>query len=240
MTEDNVQKQAQAAVESQATPRHERSLRSTVFQASLLIIGAAFAVLAFSARSIPYFPIDVSVERFVQSYHPIGLMLFMEFISWFGYSLQSTGMILLTGILLTYLGLHWEALVIVLGSAAVVLLNGVIKFVVHRPRPSANLVDVIRQVSGFSFPSGHVMFYTFFFGFLFFLLFTVLRRSWMRTTLLAVCSLMLIFVGPSRIYLGAHWPSDVMGAYLIGILCLWAIIRIYQWGKTRYFVREPA
>jgi undecaprenyl-diphosphatase len=239
MPEDEVQKQAQSAVKAEAVPRHTRSLRSDVFQASMLIMAAGFAVLAFSARYVAYLPIDLSIERLVQSYHPIWFLDFMEVISWFGYSLQSAVMILLVGLLLAYLGLRWEALVLVLGSAGVVLVNGALKFIVHRPRPSANLVDVIRQVSGFSFPSGHVMFYTGFFGFLLFLIFTILRHSWLRTTLMSVCIAMLVLVGPSRVYLGAHWPSDVMGAYLIGILLLWAIIRIYQWGKKRYFVREP-
>jgi undecaprenyl-diphosphatase len=46
-------------------------------------------------------------------------------------------------------------------------------------------------------------------------------------------------MGMSRIYLGHHWFSDVMGAYLLGSLWLALTIRFYRWGKTRYFIRQP-
>jgi membrane-associated phospholipid phosphatase len=48
-----------------------------------------------------------------------------------------------------------------------------------------------------------------------------------------------IFIGASRIYLGAHWASDVLAAYLLGSLTLIVTIQIYLWGKTRFFVHQP-
>ena len=119
------------------------------------------------------------------------------------------------------------------------LVDDIVKLIVHRPRPTTSLVDVVRQVSGFSFPSGHVMFYVGLFGFLTFLVFTLLKHSWLRTVLLVLLGVLLVLIGPSRIYLGAHWPSDVLGAYMLGSLVLLAIIRFYRWGKTRYLVRQP-
>jgi hypothetical protein len=52
-------------------------------------------------------------------------------------------------------------------------------------------------------------------------------------------SALIILIGISRIYLGQHWASDVLGAYLLGSLTLVAIIQLYRWGKTRFFVRQP-
>jgi undecaprenyl-diphosphatase len=49
---------------------------------------------------------------------------------------------------------------------------------------------------------------------------------------------MIALIGPSRIYLGQHWASDVLGAYLLGTLTLVANIAFYRWGKSRFFVAK--
>ncbi len=116
-----------------------------------------------------------------------------------------------------------------LGTAVVVqgLVNVLIKSVVARPRPVDTVVQVLQSVTGNSFPSGHVMFYTLFFGFLFFLVTLRVPRSWLKTTLLVLLGSFVLLIGPSRIYLGAHWLSDVLAAYLIGMVLLLAAIELY-------------
>src|SRR6185503_7608434 len=90
-----------------------------------------------------------------------------------------------------------------------------------------------------SFPSGHVVMVTTFYGFLAFLVFTLLKPSWGRTALLVVFAALIVLMGPSRIYLGQHWFSDVMGAYLLGGLWLALTIMFYRWGKQRFFRNQP-
>jgi membrane-associated phospholipid phosphatase len=107
---------------------------------------------------------------------------------------------------------------------------------IQRPRPTANLVHVFRILNSYSFPSGHVMFYVVFFGFLFFLAFALLKPSLVRNLLLLFFAVMILLIGVSRIYLGQHWASDVLGAYLLGSLTLVANIVFYRWGKSRFFV----
>ncbi len=77
------------------------------------------------------------------------------------------------------------------------------------------------------------MYYVTFFGFIWFLIYTLLKRSWYRTILLSILGFLILLVGLSRIYLGAHWASDVLGAYLLGTLILIVGIQIYKWGKKR-------
>jgi undecaprenyl-diphosphatase len=101
------------------------------------------------------------------------------------------------------------------------------------------LVDVFAVLNSYSFPSAHVMFYTILFGFVFYLTYTVLKSSWLRSGLLGLFGVFILLVGVSRIYLGQHWASDVLGAYLLGGLILAGVIFLYQWGKSRFFVRQP-
>jgi undecaprenyl-diphosphatase len=163
----------------------------------------------------------------------------MNLISWPGYSPQSTIIAGLLIVLIYSLGLHWEA---VMALAAAVFSTGIdmlVKDLVQRPRPAPSLVHVFAALTSFSFPSGHVMFYCVFFGFTGFLAFSLLKPSLKRSFLMAFFGGLVALIGVSRIYLGEHWASDVLGSYLLGSLTLVAIMELYLWGKTRFFVHQP-
>ena len=160
-------------------------------------------------------------------------------VSWLGF-LPQAGII--TGLIIVVIlgfGLQWEALVALITAILSTGLNLLVKDLIQRPRPGASLVHVIATLSDPSFPSGHVMFYTSFFGFILFLAFTLLKPSFKRALLMAFFGLLVLLVGISRIYTGEHWASDVLGAYLLGSLTLSAIIQLYRWGKPRFFVHQP-
>src|SRR5579859_1399826 len=109
------------------------------------------------------------------------------------------------------------------------VLNAVLKRLARRPRPKAPLVRLLfPRVLGSSFPSGHVMFYTVFYGFLTSLAFSLLHPSRTRTVLVTSCAGLITAVGPARIMLGAHWASDVTGAYLAGGVWLACIHEVYR------------
>jgi undecaprenyl-diphosphatase len=83
------------------------------------------------------------------------------------------------------------------------------------------------------------MFYIVFFGFIGFLAYSLLKPSLTRSLLLLFFGSLIALVGISRVYLGEHWASDVLGSYLLGSVTLVAIIQFYLWGKTRFFVNQP-
>ncbi|PKM72676.1 MAG: hypothetical protein CVU92_07240 [Firmicutes bacterium HGW-Firmicutes-17] len=195
---------------------------------------AAFAVLTFLVITVPSFTIDLTISTGLQSIDNPVFSGLMTVISWVGNSPQSSIVMAVIIVTLFALGFRWESAVALIIAVFVPLLNLLIKTLVHRPRPGIDLIHVVNVLNSYSFPSGHVMFYTGFFGFICFLTYTLLKPFWIRTLLLIIFGSHIVLVGLSRIYLGQHWASDVLGAYLLGGLCLIAGIHFYRWGKTLF------
>ena len=110
------------------------------------------------------------------------------------------------------------------GAIFVTVLNKLIKTAVQRPRPD----DVVHLISegGFSFPSGHSITSMFVFGLLIFLVRSNVRNKTAANVLTAVLSMPMIFIGLSRIYLGVHYPTDVLAGWCLGIAVTAAVIGI--------------
>ena len=216
-----------------------RRFKALRFQISIGILILAFTVLTALVVAFPSFAVDLKITIALQSIHSSVFAWLMTVISWAGFWPQSLiiTIVLIGAVLL--LGHRWESVVLVMTAATEELFNILIKLFIQRPRPGIDLIHVTNVLKSTSFPSGHVMFYMAFFGFLCFLIFTLLKPFWLRTILLIIFGSHILLIGLSRIYLGEHWASDVLGAYLIGSVCLIVFIRIYRWGKTRYFVKQP-
>ena len=194
-----------------------------------------FGLLAWWVFYHPVIAIDVTITREFQENQSPWLLYTMVAVSYIGNtSLLSLGLIILAVVLLWIVDLRLEAVMVAAVSAVSSILNWLIKYLVARPRPTASLVDVIQHAGGSSFPSGHVMSYVAFWGLLFsFGIILFKGNHWWRTVLLIVSGLFVVLVGPSRIYLGDHWASDVLGAYLIGGLLLGVSLWIYLYLKER-------
>jgi membrane-associated phospholipid phosphatase len=203
------------------------------------LIILSFSTLAFLVETTPSFPIDLQLTRAIQSIDSPFFAGLMRLISWAGFSPQSVLITLLIGFTLYILGFRWESITAMQAGLTSSLINESVKYLIQRPRPAADLVNVFEVLKSYSFPSGHVMFYVSLFGFVWYVVYTLLNRSLTRSLLLVLFGALIGLVGVSRIYLGQHWASDVLGAYLLGSLVLIGMIILYEWGKNRFFLKQP-
>jgi membrane-associated phospholipid phosphatase len=162
----------------------------------------------------------------------------MSLTSWPGFSPQAMIIAGLIILLIFGFGLQWEGVMALIAAVFTTAINVLVKDLIQRPRPLPAQVNVFATLTSYSFPSGHVMYYVGFFGFIGFLVFSLLKPSLKRSLLLVLFGSLVVLIGFSRIYLGEHWASDVLGSYLLGSLTLVATIQFYLWGKIR-FVRQP-
>lgn len=102
-----------------------------------------------------------------------------------------------------------------------VILNTCLKYIFRRERPR-DIMMVIEN--GFSFPSGHTMLATIFYGFIIYLIYKSDKSRKFKYVSIILLSLLILLIGISRIYLGVHYTTDVLGGYLISISYLMIFI----------------
>lgn len=208
--------------------------RLITFRNLLILVIATFLVLTILAKNYDYFNLDLTLTLFIQEFHQSWFDFLMRAISQGGTVVVGTVVIVLISALLVYHKHFKTALTLLVSSYGVMVLGMILKDLIARPRPKANLIHQIGLYpKSDSFPSGHVLFAVGLYGFLFFLVATKLRsRLLLKKILLVILCLPLTLMGLSRIYLGAHWFSDVLGAYLVGYVWLFLMIHLYHSPKV--------
>jgi membrane-associated phospholipid phosphatase len=185
-------------------------------------------------------PLDVAITHAFQQNQAPWLRIAMLAISYPGSSPLLPVLVLLTAVVFWAIGLRLKALFVAGLSTLSLLPNLLIKVLVGRPRPTGHLVHIMQTAIGYSFPSGHVMAYIAYWGSLFcFGIIPFQGKHWWRTTLLITSAAFVVLIGPSRIYLGDHWASDVLGAYLIGGVLLGLAVAGYLPLKERGVLQTP-
>lgn len=193
----------------------------------LILLVTLFFILALFAHLVPYFGLDIQISHWLQSYKQTWFMSLMKNISVLGNAKVLPLFILISFSTLYLLKKKTAAVVNLLSVIGTLLLSEFLKIIIDRPRPIASMVSIYTKVNDKSFPSGHTMVYTIIFGFYLYLVLANYPKKITKYFFLFILSIPLILIGFSRIYLGAHWFSDVLGGYLLGSICLYFVIRSY-------------
>ena len=146
----------------------------------------------------------------------------------------------LTPILKVITHIGGEKIVLVLAVLAIILIKGLknklflltgvvgtagLKHIIQRKRPNINRLI---PEEGYSFPSGHSMMSMAFYGMLIFLIFKYVKNTILKWTLIVILTILLSTIGITRIYLGVHYPSDVIGGFVVSLTYLFILTEIYN------------
>lgn len=160
--------------------------------------------------------VDRAVTDYVTSFRSPGLNSFFIFITDLGDTYAYLVAMILVAIFLFVKLRSWKFIAQLLGVLVLSALSNIaLKKVFDRARPTEEHLVVIKSLS---YPSGHAMSAMAFYGFLIYLLYQIKMNNWIRVVLTIIFTLLILSIGISRIYLGVHFPSDVAGGFIAGLI----------------------
>jgi membrane-associated phospholipid phosphatase len=169
--------------------------------------------------------LDGPVQQFFASHRESWLIATMRLVTYLGDSSKLMKLALLIGLLWWWRIRNPGPLVLLTGAyigARVIELT--VKVLTHRPRPPAE--QALGTFTHFAFPSAHVTYATVIYGALALLLVASSSRHGWRTLILATAMVIVALVGLSRMCLGAHWLTDVLGGMILGAVWLWCLVAV--------------
>lgn len=178
--------------------------------------------------------IDYQISQYFYQLHSPMLNTVMTFTTHVGDLVVQTAVtilvILILFILKKWRTAIWYGLTVAIGAG---ILNGAIKELYERARPSQ--IEPLVEIGGYSFPSGHSMGSMIVYGGILFLILRGLRSTQLKAFISLLVFLMVLGIGLSRIYLGVHFPTDVIGGFSLGFA--WLCISIALFG-LKYTAKE--
>ena len=177
------------------------------------VVAIVFAMDTYLVATSPLLPFDLPVAIFVQSF-PWGPVVYaFELINaTAGWWQVAVGVVVVIAMLVYE---RRAGYLMAIGSVSS-LIDNVIKMEMARQRPTADLVHILTPAPGYSYPSGHAVFFTWLSFMLAFAFAPHVRpsRRWMLWTGAVI---VMVLACLARVWAGDHWPSDVAGGFLLGI-----------------------
>ena len=212
-----------------------------LLSAELLIIIILFVIALFAFVFLIYWIIkenrvgfDNQVFRFVTPYISDMNTQIMNSITFLGaHNFLIPANLILIAYFLFIKKHRWYSIKVPVVSLGSLLVMMGLKNVFSRPRPDN---PILREVSNFSFPSGHAMLSFTFYGLLIYLVWVNVKTLWLRWTLIVALGLLILLIGSSRIYLRYHYATDVMAGFCLGLM--WLVISISVIKRIEKYTRK--
>lgn len=164
---------------------------------------------------------DMTIINFIQSFISADNTRIMKLFTFMGSTTAIIGLAILVIFLMMLNKKWWEALFFTMAVAGSSIFNLFLKWIFHRARPT---IHPLIAETGYSFPSGHSMVSFAFYGMLAYFLVLFLTNRVAKRIIVVAFSFLIFLIGISRIYLGVHYPSDVIAGFSAGgvwlIFCL--------------------
>jgi membrane-associated phospholipid phosphatase len=197
--------------------------------AILAVLSLALSIYAWRNTN---FPGDLFLTLHLQSFGNATVSPVMEWVSYLFASWRAASIVIVLGLLFWWRMGRLEGIAVIAAGILSFVADG-LKIAINQPRPSADLVQILTTETSKGFPSSHAFFSVLVLGMTAHLLCTHFRNRWQRTFLLVILILLGLLVGTSRVYLGVHWTSEVIGGWVIGGLFLTGVIWVYNLIKSR-------
>ena len=183
-----------------------------------------FGLLSYFAHQSGGLPGDSAIFNWLGGIESPFFDSLMRAVTIFGNTLPSVITVAVVVVVLLLARRWLEAFFIALLPSLAALFTWTIKVAVDRPRPGAELIDD----GGLSYPSGHVSNIVVFLGFLCYLMPGLIKNRAVVTALRVIMVILVMLMITSRIYLGEHWPSDVLAGLMLGGLILAPAVVVYR------------
>ncbi|MFD0048125.1 phosphatase PAP2 family protein [Actinomycetes bacterium NPDC127524] len=192
-----------------------------------------FGVMAVLVSKHTIVRFDSTIISIIQGFEAPYLTSIMKFFSYIGGTIPVVLLSLVTIVFLyTVLKHRSELILFIAVIAGANVLFATLKLFFHRARPDLHRLAV---ATNYSFPSGHATMAMALYGSLTFLLWRNIKTLKGRIILVSISSIMVVTIGISRIYLGVHYPSDIIAGYFISGFWLTFSIWFYQrYQEIRY------
>lgn len=179
---------------------------------------------------------DDSVLRWVAEHRTPALEPVMLEITFLGTGTVVIALVAVSGMFLWLSNHKYSAILLLVSTIGGILLNNLLKVGFGRPRPQ--VIDWGTQVVSWSFPSGHAMSAAVVYGTVAYLAARLQRRQLHRALTLSASVILILLIAASRVYLGVHYPSDVLAGIIIGLA--WAAFCMAVLEATQLYARRRA